>query len=203
MSLIQTGPIIFGSTDAFLWHHRLLAANKTCTRQVNTEVLHAFLLLVATQHCENENGKIYPMESLGFAQHAKQPSRSGSQVSSPSLASLSPSGWSLSTGGQSSTLSLDCMDEAEVDKRSAIDIYQWLREVCTTRLLRDLPIVLGGQGVIVEVDESLFRHKEANVIIHYSCKCNTHITVEGRQPQKCGYSALSIHHTSLHLGTCK
>ena len=53
----------------------------------------------------------------------------------------------------------DCIDEAEVDQRSAIDIYQWLREVCTTRLLRDPPIVLGGQGVIVQVDESLFRHK--------------------------------------------
>ena len=69
------------------------------------------------------------------------------------------------------------MDEAEVDKRSAIDIYQWLREVCTTRLLRDPPIVVGGQGVIVQVDESLFCHqpKVANVIVHYSCKCNTHI----------------------------
>ena len=56
----------------------------------------------------------------------------------------------------------------EVDRRSAINIYQWLRDVCTTRLVTDPPIVLGGQGVIVQVDESLFHHKPkvANTIIH-------------------------------------
>ena len=53
----------------------------------------------------------------------------------------------------------DSHDEAEIDKHTAIDIYQWLREVCSSRLLQDPPIVLGGQGVIVQVDESLFRHK--------------------------------------------
>ena len=53
----------------------------------------------------------------------------------------------------------NCRDEADVDQRTAVDTYQWLREVCSTRLLRDPPIVLGGQGVIVQVDESLFRHK--------------------------------------------
>ena len=57
------------------------------------------------------------------------------------------------------------MDEAEVDRRSAIDIYQWLREVCTTRLVTDPPIVLGGQGVIVQVDESLFRHAVSDWIL--------------------------------------
>ena len=53
----------------------------------------------------------------------------------------------------------DYIDEVEVDRHSAIDIYQWLRDVCTTRLLRDPLIVLGGQRVVVQVDESLFRHK--------------------------------------------
>ena len=48
--------------------------------------------------------------------------------------------------------------EAEIDVRSACDIYQWLREVCSTKLLQT-PIILGGPGVIVEIDESLFRHK--------------------------------------------
>ena len=53
----------------------------------------------------------------------------------------------------------DCKDEAEVDEHTAIDIYQWLREVCTTRLLSDPPIVLGGPGIVIQIDESLFRHK--------------------------------------------
>ena len=50
------------------------------------------------------------------------------------------------------------MEEAVVDKRTAIYIYQWLREVCTTKLLSS-PIILGGPGVVVQIDESLFRHK--------------------------------------------
>ena len=51
----------------------------------------------------------------------------------------------------------DTMEEAVVDKRTAIYIYQWLREVCTTKLLSN-PIILGGPDV-VQIDESLFRHK--------------------------------------------
>ena len=52
----------------------------------------------------------------------------------------------------------DAMEEAVVDKRTAIDIYQWLRELCTTKLLSS-PIILGGPGVVVQIDESLFRYK--------------------------------------------
>ena len=84
----------------------------------------------------------------------------------------------------------NCRDEADVDQCTAVDTYQWLREVCSTRLLRDPPIVLGGQGVIVQVDESLFRHKPKvfNPIKHKYSYCS--ITVEGQQHQKCGYLAL-------------
>ena len=48
--------------------------------------------------------------------------------------------------------------EAEIRQATACDIYQWLREVCSTNLLAT-PIQLGGPGVIVQIDESLFRHK--------------------------------------------
>ena len=41
----------------------------------------------------------------------------------------------------------DAMEEADVDQRTATDIYQWLREVCATKLLSSL-IVLGGPGVV-------------------------------------------------------
>ena len=47
-----------------------------------------------------------------------------------------------------------------VGKNTAIDVYQWLREVCSTRLINDGPVRLGGPGVIVQIDESLFRHKQ-------------------------------------------
>ena len=52
----------------------------------------------------------------------------------------------------------DAAEEADVEKGTAVDVYRWLREVYSTRLLRT-PIVLEGPGVIVEIDESLFRHK--------------------------------------------
>jgi len=49
------------------------------------------------------------------------------------------------------------MEEADVDRHTAIDIYQWLREVCSTKLLSN-PIILGGPGVVVQIDEFLFWH---------------------------------------------
>ena len=52
----------------------------------------------------------------------------------------------------------DMAMEAEITERSACDIYNWPREVCSAKLLR-MPIVLGGPGVIVQIDESLFKHK--------------------------------------------
>ncbi len=50
----------------------------------------------------------------------------------------------------------DAAEEAEISSRVAIDI--WLREVCTAKLLQT-QIILGGPGVVVQIDESLFRHK--------------------------------------------
>ena len=49
-------------------------------------------------------------------------------------------------------------EEAEISSRVAIDINQWLREVCTAKLLQT-QIILGGPGVVVKIAESLFRHK--------------------------------------------
>ena len=49
-------------------------------------------------------------------------------------------------------------EEAEISSRVAIDINQWLREVCTAKPLQT-QIILGGSGVVVKIAESLFRHK--------------------------------------------
>ena len=53
----------------------------------------------------------------------------------------------------------DACEEAEVTQHTAIDVYQWLREVCSQTLLNGPPIILGGQQSVVKIDESLFRHK--------------------------------------------
>ena len=45
-----------------------------------------------------------------------------------------------------------------MSKHVGIDVYQWLREVCSTKLMSQR-IQLGGSGHIVQIDESLFRHK--------------------------------------------
>ena len=52
----------------------------------------------------------------------------------------------------------DAVQEADVSNRTAIDVYQWLREVCSTTLLAQ-PIILGGTVHAVQIDESLFWHK--------------------------------------------
>lgn len=60
----------------------------------------------------------------------------------------------------------DAAEEAEISARVAVDIYQWLREVCSTKLLQTR-ITLGGPGVVVQIDESQFRHKPKVIIIPY------------------------------------
>ena len=45
----------------------------------------------------------------------------------------------------------DAREEALVTKKTAIDMYQWLREVCSTALL-GTPIKLGGPGVVLQID---------------------------------------------------
>ena len=42
-------------------------------------------------------------------------------------------------------------DNIEVSRPSAIDAFQWLREVCSAKLLQN-PILLGGPGKIVQID---------------------------------------------------
>ena len=53
--------------------------------------------------------------------------------------------------------------EAEVDEKTAIQIYQYCRDICSWRILNhDSSLLLGGPGVVVQIDESLFRHKPKN-----------------------------------------
>ena len=42
--------------------------------------------------------------------------------------------------------------EADITSKTAIDGYQWLREVCSTKLIAP-PIKLGGPGTIIQADD--------------------------------------------------
>ena len=69
----------------------------------------------------------------------------------------------------------DAATDIEVDKNTACDVYRWLREVCSTTLLGS-PCILGGPGVIVQVDESLFRHKPKVIItLHMQITCTPYL----------------------------
>ncbi len=58
----------------------------------------------------------------------------------------------------------DAAEEAEVRRDTTINVYQWFREVCLTKLIQT-PICLGRPGGIVQIDESLFTHKP-NMYMH-------------------------------------
>jgi len=49
--------------------------------------------------------------------------------------------------------------EAKVGKKMGINIFQWCRDMCSWTLINDPPIRLGGQGSIVQIDESAFTHQ--------------------------------------------
>ena len=49
--------------------------------------------------------------------------------------------------------------QAKISEKCCIDIYQYIRDVCSSKLL-SAPITLGGPGIVVQIDESLFVHTQ-------------------------------------------
>ena len=47
--------------------------------------------------------------------------------------------------------------QAKISEKRCIDVYQFMRDVCSTKLL-SAPIILEGPGTVVQIDESLFVH---------------------------------------------
>ena len=90
-----------------------------------------------------------------------------------------------------------------MQQKTAIDVYQWLHEVCTTRLITTGPIVLGGPGIVVQMDESLFGISLSLCIYipMYSYRLNIFylfkIIEEELQAGKCGILGWWIHLTLL------
>ena len=56
--------------------------------------------------------------------------------------------------------STQAAEDAKLSKPSAVQAYQYLRDICSWRLMtHDAPLLLGGPGVAIQIDESLFCHK--------------------------------------------
>ena len=51
---------------------------------------------------------------------------------------------------------MDAAKDSEVTHTTTINMYLWLREVCSITLINGPPILLGGPGKVVQIDESLF-----------------------------------------------
>ena len=57
--------------------------------------------------------------------------------------------------------------QAKISEKRCIDIYQYMRDVCSTKLL-SAPIILGGPGTVVQIDESLFVHNRKVGTNHFT-----------------------------------
>ena len=49
--------------------------------------------------------------------------------------------------------------DVKIGTKMGINIYQWCRDMCSWKLINGPPIMLGGQGAIVQIDESVFTHQ--------------------------------------------
>ena len=148
MSLLEIGPVIFGSTEGlidYLRRHHLLADHCNCTR----------CGVAMRQRPRND-------VSDGFSWWCPQckTRKSIRDRSFFTKSRMTLQKWVLLMHCWVRNYPLrDAAEESQIDAGTAVDIFQWFRDVCTTKLLQT-PIILGGQGIVVEIDESLFRHKQ-------------------------------------------
>ena len=147
MSLIDIGPVIVGPKDgliAWLRNKRLLARSQDCT-------------FYNTAMREGRRGDISDGVVWRCPQCKRTKSIRDGRFFSKSRLPLQK--WLLLLHYWSKEFPVkDAADDADTHKNTACDVYRWLREVCSTKLLQT-PIILGGRGIVVQIDESLFRHK--------------------------------------------
>ena len=143
-SILDVAPILFGSIDqqiSFLQQKGLLATNQTCSSCQASMTL--------GQKSDISDGHIFRCSMCKTTKSL----RAGSYFSKSKLPLqkwLVLMYWWLRQYPVS-----DAAEEAKVSRETAINVYQWFREVCSTKLLAS-PIVLGGAG---KTDESMFCHK--------------------------------------------
>jgi hypothetical protein len=151
MSLMELGPVMFGGTDGIIQFFRrkgLLSQTKNCTG------------CAATPIPMNEIPRTDLSDGVGWRCPNCRSRKSIRDGSFFSKSHLTLQQWLM--------LIFFWVDDEPVGKASehcqvsvftGINVYQWLREVCSTRLIQDGNPQLGGNGVVVEIDESCFRHK--------------------------------------------
>lgn len=147
ISLLQLGPVIFSGTDgiiSFLQGKGLLAQQLTCH--------HCSVAMNIARRASLTDGHAFRCPQC----HTYTSLRSGSFFEKSRLPLQK---WILLMYLWVREYPIkDAQEEAEVAHETAVSIYRWLREVCSTKLLQT-PTVLGGPGIVVQIDESLFRHK--------------------------------------------
>ena len=147
ISLLQLGPVIFGGTDgiiSFLQGKGLLAQQLTCHR--------CSVAMNIARRASLTDGHAFRCPQC----HTYTSLRSGSFFEKSRLPLQK---WILLMYLWVREYPIkDAQEEAEVAHETAVSIYRWLCEVCLTKLLQT-PTVLGGAGIVVQIDESLFRHK--------------------------------------------
>ena len=57
--------------------------------------------------------------------------------------------------------------DVNIGKKMGINIFQWCRDICSWTLINGPPILLGGPGAIVQIDESIFTHQ--GKVASYMC----------------------------------
>ena len=169
MSLLELGPIAFGGTPAivaFLQRKNVLASQHQCS---------CGTMMTLQERADVSDGCRWRCPSCYKAVTI----RTGSFFNKSKIKLQK---WLLLMHWWSRQYPVkDAAEEAGVSEPTAIQVYAWLRDVCSYRLCTiDPPIKLGGQGVIVSIDESLFSHtpkvrfkrciKSKSIIhTHYCC----------------------------------
>ena len=54
---------------------------------------------------------------------------------------------------------VEASKDVKISKKMGINIYQWCRDICSWTLINGPPLLLGGPGAIVQIDESVFTHQ--------------------------------------------
>ena len=135
---ISIGPVIFGNTEElidFLQQKHLLASNMVCSNCGTAMTLR--------QKSDVSDGCIFRCASCKTTKSL----RAGSFFSKSKLTLQQ---WLVLLYWWVREYPLtDAAEEARIGRDTAIDAYQWFREVCSTKLIQN-PIRLGGPGKVVQ-----------------------------------------------------